>query len=354
MDMATFKAAFRRAWLPAVLVLVAALFGSYVYVQKRIPPTAKASVAVRDPLTVNPGQYTSAQVSFDAIIKSDRLAENVQKKLGAATPSVSGLLSVEVVIPSNGINISPLYIVRAKDPDPARAVKIVETALVEARKMYSELNAADTSQLQVVDKQTAAAKARLKAATKALGDFNRNHGGDIGTQLSTLRAQYGSASDRLSQAQADIAAALRLNNDSAADVATARAAQFGYELQDIQSRLNPLTQAEPEYQTRASEVTQARSSLEQLTQIRQALSASNAKPVGEQIKVLDDAVVEGQTLMKILVYLLGLIVGLLGAMGVIYIEANRLRNRETTNDVIDALGAPTLGRIPRRAVVELP
>lgn len=60
-----------------------------------------------------------------------------------------------------------------------------------------------------------------------------------------------------------------------------------------------------------------------------------------------------KALMKILVYLLGIIVGLLAAMGAVYVEANRLRNREGTEDVIAALGAPALGRIPRRAVMEV-
>lgn len=353
MDMATFKAALRRAWLPAVLIMVAALFGSHVYVQKRVPPTAKASVAVRDPLTVNPGQFKSAQVSFDAIVKSDRLAEKVQKTLGPGAPSVNGVLSVEVVIPSNGINISPLYIVRAKDPDPARALLVVKTALREARKMYASLNQADGSQLAVVDKQAAAAKARMAAATKALKDFNATHSGDVGTQLSSLRAQLGATNDRLSQAQADLAAALRVNDAASRNVASGRVAEYGFQLREVQGKLGPLEIVEPQYTTLASEVVQARTSVEQLSQVRQALAADNASPVAEQIKVLDEAAMESKALMKILVYLLGFIVGLLGALAVIYIEANRLRNRETTQDVIEALGAPTLGRIPRRAVVEV-
>jgi len=353
MDMKTFKLALRRAWLPALLLFVAALFGSFVYVQKRVPPTAKASIAVRDALTINGGASKAAQVSFDAIVKSDRLAENVQRAMGSGASSVRGALSVEVVIPSNGINISPLYVVRAQDPDPQRALVMVRTAVKEATKLYASLNKVDPSQLASVDKQRAAARTRLANATKAFNNFNNAHGGDVGTQLSLLRSQIGALDDRVSQAQADLASAERLSDAAARSAAAARVTEYTSQRRLAQSQLAPLGPLEPTYQNLASDLTQARTSVQQLGAVRQALVSNLALPVGDQIKVLDGAALESKALMKILVYMLGIIVGLLAAMGAVYVEANRLRNREGTEDVIAALGAPALGRIPRRAVVEV-
>ena len=353
MDMKMFKLALRHAWPAALLLMLAALFGSYVYVQKRIPPTAKASVSVRDPLTINPSQYTAAQVAFDAIVKSDRLAENVQKAMGPGTPSVAGKLSVEVMIPSNGINISPLYVVRAQDSDPKRALTMVKTAVDEARKLYIQLNQVGSSQLASVDRQRVQASNDLAHATVALNAFNAAHGGDVGTQLSTVRAEFASVSDHLAQAKADLATVQRVTGGAGLSAANARVAAYLTQLNDTRAQLMLLAALEPQYQNLASELSTARTSVQQFDTLHASLAANAAQPINDQIKALDDATMDSKALMKILVYLLGFIVGLLAAMGAIYLEANRLRSREGTEHVITALCAPTLGRIPRRAVVEV-
>ena len=353
MDMKMFKLALRHAWPAALLLMLAALFGSYVYVQKRIPPTAKASVSVRDPLTINPSEYTAAQVAFDAIVKSDRLAENVQKAMGPGTPSVAGKLSVEVMIPSNGINISPLYVVRAQDPDPKRALTMVKTAVDEARKLYIQLNQVGSSQLASVDRQRVQASNDLAHATVALNAFNAAHGGDVGTQLSTVRAEFAGVSDHLAQAKADLATVQRVSGGTGFSAANARVAAYLTQLNDTRAQLMLLAALEPQYQNLASELSTARTSVQQFDTLHASLAANAAQPINDQIKALDDATMDSKALMKILVYLLGFIVGLLAAMGAIYLEANRLRSREGTEHVITALCAPTLGRIPRRAVVEV-
>ena len=57
-----------------------------------------------------------------------------------------------------------------------------------------------------------------------------------------------------------------------------------------------------------------------------------------------------KTLLKILVYMLGVIVGLLAALTAVYVQAARQRRKETAAEVVGAIGAPALVHIPRRAV----
>jgi uncharacterized protein involved in exopolysaccharide biosynthesis len=257
------------------------------------------------------------------------------------------------VIPSNGINISPLYIVRAKDPDPARALAIVKTALNEARNLYVQLNKVDLSSVAAVDKQSAQAETQLQKATQAFNSYNTANGGDVETRLNAMRSQVGALNDRLSQAQADLATLQRLNDAAARSAASARVNEYRDQLQQVSAQLTLLESHEPGYQNLASDLAQARSEVQQLGEERQALVSNASLPVGDQIKVLDAAAMDSNSLMKILVYALGIIVGLLFAMGAVYVEASRQRSRESVESVIAALGVPALGRIPRRAVVEV-
>jgi capsular polysaccharide biosynthesis protein len=350
MDMQTFKVALRHVWWAALLVLVAAIFGSYVYVQKRVPPTAKASVAVRDALSINPGAYKAAQVSFDSIVKSDRLAENVQRAMGPGAPTVAGALSVEVVIPSNGINISPLYIVRAKDPNPAVALRMVKTAIAQARDLYVQLNKIDNTDLQSVNTQLTAAQRDLQQKTAKLDGFNVAHGGDVGNQLNTVRAQVATLEDRLSQAQADNATVQNTPDATAKLLSAALVLEYTRQVNDSRAQLSALEDVAPAYQNLVTDAAQARSDVQQLSDVRRSLVANSTASTVDQIKVLDDAAMESKTLMKILVYALGIIVGLLGALGVVYAEAVRIRNRATPDQIVTVLGVPTVGRIPQRAV----
>ena len=273
--------------------------------------------------------------------------------MGPGAPPVAGKLSVEAVIPSNGINISPLYVIRAQAPDPHQALKMVQAAVTEARKLYIQLNQVGSTQLASVDRQRVQAANDLAHATAALNAFNAAHGGDVGTQLSTTRAQFANVSDLLAQAKADQAIVQGVAGGAGLSAANARVSAYLTQLNDVRAQLLQLASLEPQYQNLASELSTARTSVQQLDALRGSLSANAAQPITNQIKVLDDATMDSKALMKILVYILGFIVGLLAALGAIYIEANRLRSREGTEQVITALCAPTLGRIPRRAVVEV-
>ena len=296
MDMKTFKAALRRAWPFAILLFAASVFGSYIYAQKRIPPTAKASVVVRDALTINPSAYTAAQVSFDAVVKSVRLADMVQKAMGPGTPSLRGALSVEAVIPSNGINISPLYIVRAKYPNAKRALAIVNTAVADARALYIQLNKVDLSSVAAVDTQSAQATTQLQKATQSFNDYNVAHGGDVETSLERLRAEVASLDVLLSQAQGDLAAVQHLNDPAGRSAAQARVSEYSAQLVAVNTQLTKLEPFEPGYENLASALAEARTTVQQLGQERQALVSNASLPVGDQIKVLDNASMDSTAL----------------------------------------------------------
>jgi VIT1/CCC1 family predicted Fe2+/Mn2+ transporter len=78
--------------------------------------------------------------------------------------------------------------------------------------------------------------------------------------------------------------------------------------------------------------------------------AAAAPPLEDQVKVLDYAMPSSNSLLTILVYALGVILGLLAAFSIIYGEAARQRKRLSPNEFVAILGLPTLGRIPRHAI----
>ncbi len=348
MEPGSFSAALKRVWPVAILLFVAAIFGSSIYAQKRIMPTAQASVAVRDPLTINPAQYHNAEVSFDSIVKSDQLAVNVGKVLGYP---VKGKLSVSVQLPATGINLSPLYVVRAQDPDPARAMTIVNTAVTEARKLYGQLNGVKSSEVAAsIAPQKAAADAALATATKAYNDFAAQYGGDPAAAVTAARDQVTALNSQLAQAQVDLSSARGISG-AAASAAQDRVDAYQAQLINATKQLQPLAAAQPEFQQLTVNLTQARNNEQQLAALQQQLVVSQIVSISDQVKTLDTASMASKTLLKILVYMLGVIVGLLAALTAVYVQAARQRRKETAAEVVGALGVPALVHIPRRVVV---
>jgi capsular polysaccharide biosynthesis protein len=348
MTLSAFSAALRKVWLPALIVLAAAIAGSFVYVQKRVPPSAKASVAVRDPLTINPVQNPDAAVSFDSVVKSDRLADLVGKQLNLPASAIRSALSVEVVLPSSGINISPLYVIHAQDADLQRAKDIVNAAVTQSTKLYTELNSADVQEATAtLQPQLDAANAALTNAQKAYDDHLAAGGSDHTAQINALNTTISSLTAEVAQAKADAASAARLDPRTAA-VASGRVDDLNDQLATTVTQLTDLQKQQATFQSLSDALSQARTTVSNLNALKQQVV--NQAPLTDQVKVLDNAASESKTVMKILVYALGIIVGLLLAFTVIYLEAVRQRGRFTTEEVLDVLGVPALGRIPRRAV----
>jgi len=340
MDAGRFRAAAKRVWLPAILLLAAAIAGSIVYVNKHILPSAKASVAVRDVLTVNTAQSTAAEVPFDSIIKSNRLTQLVSEQLGPSVGKVS--LSVDVVFPQSGINISPLYVVHAQATTEAKAKQIVNAAVQQGTLLYAQLNSVNVKAMTAaLQPQVDSANAALAKATTAYDDFVAKSGGDQSGQIAALDAETTAITGQIAQLRAGT-----LGQPSSTVLLGLQ-----QQLDEAQSRLRTLQPLQAQFEQVATTLTDAQATARQMQQLMQQTFASGAIPVADQVKVLDLASPESKGVMKVLVYALGLVVGLLAAFTLLYVEAARQRARTTPEQLVTTLGVPALARIPGHAMV---
>jgi hypothetical protein len=341
MDGPTFKAAFKAAWIPAVIALIVIIAGSIVYVRERVPPSAQGSVAVRDALSIN-GSNSSAAVTFDAIIESNTLAKKVAHQLDLPERTVKGALSVTTVLPTTGINISPLYEVKAKAKTLSLAESIVNASIKQGRSLYGQLNSTGSAGTKA---QLAAelkfANTTLLVATEALNADVAHSGGDHSAEISALEAEVASFTTSIAQAQVGVAA----NTATPAEVALLEA-----QLNSAQQQLSSLQTAQSKYQQLSTSVTNAQANVQQIQSLQQLTDAAVALPIAAEVKVLDWAAPASNNLLTILIYVLGVILGLLAAFTIIYGEAARQRKRLTPNEFVTLLGLPTLGRIPRHAI----
>jgi len=342
MDGASFKAALRAAWFPALLVLIVFIAGSIVYVRERIPPSAEGSVAVRDALSVNGGSNSSAAVTFDAIIESDTLAKRVGHQLHLPAGTVKGALSVSTVLPSTGINISPLYQIKAKAKTLALAEAIVNSAIDQGRNMYGQLNSMDPAATKAeLAAELHAANTTALSAQYALNAFVSSSGGDHSAEISALGTEISGFTNEVAQAQVGVAA----HTATPSEVALLQA-----QLNSAQQQLASLQSTQSKYQQLSTAVTTAQASITQIENLQELTDAAAAPPTEAEVKVVDYASPSGNSLLIILVYALGVILGLLGAFTIIYLEAARQRKRISPNEFVALLGLPTLGRIPQHAI----
>jgi hypothetical protein len=342
MDGPAFKAALRKSWVPALAALIVLIAGSIVYVKERIPPSAVGSVAVRDALSVNGSSNSSAAVTFDAIIQSDSLAKRVGHQLGIPAGTVKGALSVSTVLPSTGINISPLYQIKAKAKSLTLAEEIVNSAIRQGRYLYGQLNSMDPvgTKAQLAS-ELQAANANLASATATLNAYLSYVGGDHSAEMSALGTEITSLTSSVAQAQVGVAA----NTATPAEVAVLQA-----QLNSAQQQLARLQPVQAKYQQLSTAVTNAQSTVQQIQNLQQLTDAAAAPPLEDQVKILDFAMPSSNSLLTILVYVLGVILGLLAAFSIIYGEAARQRKRLSPSEFVAVLGLPTLGRIPRHAI----
>jgi capsular polysaccharide biosynthesis protein len=342
MDGASFKAALRASWFPALLVLIVFIAGSIVYVKQRIPPSAEGSVAVRDALSVNGGSDSSAAVTYDAIIESDQLAQRVGRRLHLPAAEVKGALTVTTVLPTTGINISPLYQIKAKAKTLRQAEAIVDTAIAQGRDMYGQLNSMDpTATKAELAAELQAANTTLLSAQTALNNFETNSGGDHSAEISALATEISGFTNEVAQAQVGVAA----NTATPAEVAVLQS-----QLNSAQQQIATLQSTQSKYQQLSTAVTSAQANVTQVQNLQELTDAAAAPPIESEVKVLDYASPSSNGVLTILIYALGIILGLLGAFTIIYLQAVRDRKRLSPNEFVAMLGLPTLGRIPRHAI----
>jgi hypothetical protein len=344
-----FRRTLRRSWLPALLLVYAGIFGAILYSGQTIQAQAEATVAVRDPISVRPTDYQAAQITFDAIINSRRLSERVAARLGRTPEDVEGRLSVEVIQSEAAFNISPLYGVVAEDETEARALEVVDVAVEEARALFVELNQVSDGEVEATlapEREQAAVD--LAAAQTAFDTFVAdNDSADLQTRLTALNSEVSRLRDQASEATADLAGVEASQDAVAVAVVRQRLESFEDQLRVASAERDRLQVLQPTYTELRTTLDRATARMQNLDDLAATAALSQLDVVESQVKVLDDGRIQSQTLMKVLVHAVGLMLGLLAAASLVYMRAASAAARESAESIALDFGAPVLGVIPR-------
>lgn len=315
MQLADYLHGLQRLWWTVAASALIGIVAAAGFLRLTLLDQASASVAVLDPLSSRATGYVEAQVTFDSIIKSEALAEKVATILNEDPGTVRSNLSVTAATTLNTNNPSPLYVVHGRDRGVDRAILLVNTAIDQARKLYTTLNAADASSYRAsIENELKVANDDLAAAQKALDAFG------AANNAVNLTARLASATN--AAAGGDAAAAAE------------------------RDRLDKLA---GQYNTLEFAVEVQQSRVKQVATTEETLQLGEALPTGSEVKLLDEASEEGQGLYRTLVYALGLVLGVAVGLAAIYAVVLTRRRPATPQEVAAAFGAQVLVRIPRSA-----
>jgi capsule polysaccharide export protein KpsE/RkpR len=255
MEMRLFTRALVRWWFLPIVMLVIALAGVMIYHRIKDTKEAAATVAVMQSYFPPPGEYVPPQIGFDALAGSQDLHARIANSLhdGTTAAQIGGKLSISYQAKLNQPNPSPLYKVSVSDKDQARAIKIDNIAVQEAKKLYGEINTPDAQDVQTAfQSEIDAAQKKVDDARTALTQFEQSNDAYALTQrrdqeLSLLSQLRGSA----------ITASGRGATTPGGDGAALTAAR---------SQLNQLTALAPQYERVTSDLTLAGAARDRLTQ----------------------------------------------------------------------------------------
>jgi capsular polysaccharide biosynthesis protein len=279
----------RRAWIPAVLALVAMLTAGGVSLFS--PPTYTATAAV---FAAVPGTGGVRTVSFTQTATSTTLAGKVIKAL-KLNDSLDGVLQ-RVRVTALG---SDLYDISVTGPNPGGTITLANTVAGQSATLYQQI-AAQASTSQTVK--------------------------ELDTLRATLRDQYTAALiARLS---------FEAKNPKALPTATAPPKDVSAAAQLLQLQL------EEDAAGAAYRNALAQASQQQLDQLATAANYNSF--------VLDQAVARPNTGARIPQTLLAAALALVIGAGLVflleYLDTKSVRNPETVEDVVNA---PVIGTIPR-------
>jgi uncharacterized protein involved in exopolysaccharide biosynthesis len=341
MESLDYLRALRRHWAVLVACVVVGVIAAASYNFFTGLDEAKASVAVLSPLVSGKASgSTEAQVSFDAIVKSDTLAGRVAARMNETADDVSNNLSVTIDSGAGSASAaitSPLYIVHGKDHGLDRAKKLVNVAIEEASLLYFKINATDGSDLKAaIAAQRLIVAGDVSSAEITLDKFaTDSHAIDLPNRIQQQRAVVGQLTLAASSAKAD-GAPLRYQS-------------FNKDLVRERTELNRLVGLLPQYNQLLFEVGAAQAREQEFDAQNQQLLINTLLPSEVQVKILDPAVYEDQLLYLLLVYGLGAVAGIILGLTAVYVLALVYKRPATAEEVAQALGAPILVRIPRVA-----
>jgi len=348
MDLRTFVETFRRFGIVPVACLILTLLGVFFYHHKFDTETAQATVSVLDPLTARPGVYSDAQITFDSVIKSRRLAAQVGARLHRTTDDIAGHLSVTIVPTLASINPSPVYAVRGSDRNPGRALQLANVAAAEGRALYVQLNRPDPeASLLAMQPQVDQAQKQLTMAKDALTTFSgANNAHDLSTRLSRQRDIVTSFQLQIHQVNADLAA-VGYTNAGTRLALQRKAASLAASMASEQLELNRLTDLQSQYDDLSAKVAAAYQHVTQVQQLQQNLAdGAQSLPLTADVKLVDEARLQSKALFNMLTYAMAVLFGLMAGASVIYLLALFAQQTETPDRVARAFGAPVLVRIP--------
>jgi phosphotransferase system HPr-like phosphotransfer protein len=352
METRTYLGALRRYLPVAALLLAAGILGSYLYVRVSMPKTAQATVAVLDPLSARPGSYLAAQVTFDAVITSHLLAATVGQRLDEPADAIQAKLSASVLAPAAGFNLSPLYAVQGKSADTASAIRLVDVAVTEGRKLYLELNRSDNEEIaRALAQEREQARAAYADAAAALKAFALSQdAADLPAEIASLAQTLTTLQASLTQAKADLASAQATGTSVATAIVERRVESYERQIETATTELERLRRLQPRYQELTAEVDVARAGLNQLSDAQNSLELGQLVPLPSQVKVLDSARARSNFFMQFLIYTLGILLGLLAAATAIYLLALYRRPPPSAEEIADGFSAPVMAWIPRDTV----
>ncbi len=348
MELRDYLRTMRHFWWVILVCLLIGAFAARVYTQSTFLDEAKASVAVLSPLVSGKASgSTEAQVSFDSIIRSDALAARVAKRMHESTDTVSNNLSVTIDSgpgSQSTVITSPLYIIHGMDHGLDRAEKLVDIAIEEATQLYFKINATDGSDLKAaIAAQRVLVSAELDAAQKTFDDFGKqNKGVDLHNRIQQQRDVVTQLILATHEARADNRA---VNNG----LTYGRYSSLSSSLATERAELNRLTGLLAQYDELKFQVDAAQQREQVFDAQEQNLLVNTLLPSQVQVKVLDAAAVEDQTLYLLLVFGLGAVSGLILGLAAVYVMGLIYRRPASGEEVAEAMAAPILIRIPRVA-----
>lgn len=180
-----------RWWYILVLLIVVGLVGSLIIVSATRTYTAATTVAVSEPTITKPNS-NQAQLTFDAIVKSDTVARSVIKSqhLSISPTSMQGKVTVTLGRSLVAQTASPLYTVQVRDADSNRAIALDNAVVAEAQRVFLQLNTVDPTQVNAAfQPQEQQVQDHLTQAQNALLQFeNQNKAWSLTDQIAAQLA----------------------------------------------------------------------------------------------------------------------------------------------------------------------
>jgi hypothetical protein len=349
LDLSMYLRTVRRFWYLPLAFLLLSLAGAYVYHHKLDTQVAQATVAVLDPLVARPGVYSEAEVTFDSVIKSRKLAAMVGQRLHRTTDDIAGRLSVTIIPTLAAINPSPVYAVRASDRDPNRALQLANVATEQGRVLYIQLNQPDPqAALLAMQPQVDLAKAQSDKAQADLNTFNAAHDTyDLTARVAKQRDVVAGFQGQLHQTDADLAA-IGNTNSSGRQALLRREASLRQSEATENQGLARLIGLQTQFNDLSIAAAAALQHYTQVQQMQQNIAdGERTLPLTADVKLVDEARIQSQLLFKLLTYAMALLLGASAGASAIYLLALFAQQPETAERVATAFGAPVLVRIPR-------